>query len=653
MASFSINTGVSSGREYDFKGAQVNDALGTLLGGSARAVGDVIEAEYKVVNQDIKEAARTQIEAGQESLFPAHDLAAAQSASVPGGIAPPEDLVRGFDKVAKYKNAYEKGALTESDFLANVDVTVRNLRTRYGHQWADEIDAAVGNAVSGSANAYRKQLFNEWDSKKSAADRAADKERTDKLNWVQQNSIYLKPSSVQNWENMSMEELMLEANPLKISEQSVKNLSAALDLKKKQGEDTKETAEQLAGATIEHVVDTIVNGGELLALGNKIRTSPGNNAEAKDQYMNYIGEARANLELELRKTLTRPEYSSLSKDTKDKYIQQGLEKLKIYEKMFDDTQYGLLALEDSRLKAVTTDAMTKAMQDDPELADNVTFYRAIDKMGLSIPLAETISKRFSDKEGVFLSMADGNAVKAAGNILIGNKSLADTMRMISKAKADPKILGGTVRAIKDIVLHPKTDVETKGDIIKRLFDPNDSIVSPELATSGLATALFNDFVNPSMVKSMIELKNSDNVAWTHYFDFVTDQSFNALFRNELATVSPEIQKLNSIKFDPNKNQFTFTPAKTEYNGMKVVNTWEKNTARTVQRLNYWIANVQPLIKAQYGSDSNVTEEMIRLLEQSPLAAEGMYNGKGSFGGKILQVLSNSKQKTDAEEKATP
>ena len=653
MAGFNPKTSVDSGREYDFKGAQPNDALGILLKGSASAVGDFIESEYKVVNKDIQDNARAQVEAGQESLFPAHDIAASQSASVEGGIAPPEDLTRGFDKVSKYKNAYEKGALTESDFLANVDVTVRNLRSRYGHQWANEIDAAVQNAVSNSANNYRKQLFSEWDSKKSAADKAAEKERTDKLNWVQQNAIYLKPSTVQNWESFGIEELMLEAQPLQVGEQNVKNLNAALELKRKQGEDTKETAEQSMSATTNQVVATVINSGNLFELGSKIRNNPGNNAEAKDQYLNYVGEARARLEFDLRKKFTEPQFASLGRDTVEKYVQQGLDQLKIFEKAFDDEKYGLLALEDNRLKSATTDAMTKAMQNDPKIADGVVLNKAIDKMGLSIPLSEAITNHFANDEGFFSSIADGNAVKAASNVIIGNKTLADTMRMISSAKADPKVLGSVVRTVKDIVLSPKTPDEVKGDIVKRLFDPNDSIMSAELATPGLATTLFNDFVSPTMVKQMIALKSSDNVAWTHYIDFVTDQSFNAIFRNELATVSPEIQGLNNIKFDPNKRQFSFTPSRTDFNGLKVTNTWEKNTVRTLQRLNYWIANVEPLVKAQYGSDSNVTEEMIRILEQSPLAAEGMYSGKGSFGGKILKVLSNSAAKQDVEETKTP
>jgi len=244
LASFAPNTGVDPGREYDFKGAEPNLGLATLIKGAARISDDAINAGYKLVESDIEQRAIQGEDAIQQNLFATSDLAAAQSSTTNAGVAAPEELSRGVGKMQQLKNAYTKGAITETDYLSSVDVLAKKLRSRYGNLWSKEIDNAVAGAVSNSANAYRRQLFQEWDSNKSAADKAAEEEDKWKWQFVKENSADLgrNPDMLSNPEKYSRGELLKEANRNKIPRQKAEDAMKEHSLNKAIGEDTRENS---------------------------------------------------------------------------------------------------------------------------------------------------------------------------------------------------------------------------------------------------------------------------------------------------------------------------------------------------------------------------------------------------------------------------
>jgi len=103
LASFAPNTGVDPGREYDFKGAEPNLGLATLIKGAARISDDAINAGYKLVESDIEQRAIQGEDAIQQNLFATSDLAAAQSSTTNAGVAAPEELSRGVGKMQQLK----------------------------------------------------------------------------------------------------------------------------------------------------------------------------------------------------------------------------------------------------------------------------------------------------------------------------------------------------------------------------------------------------------------------------------------------------------------------------------------------------------------------------------------------------------------------
>ncbi len=653
MATFAPNTNIDPGREYDFRGAQPNDAVGVLLKGSAGAIGDVIDAEYKVVNKDIRERARAGEEQIQENLFATSDLAAAQSSTTEAGVARPEELTRGIDKMQKLKNAWTKGAITESDYLSSVDVLTRGLRSRYGHQWADEIDSAVSAAVSNSANAYRKQLFEEWDSKKSAADKASEKESDRKWQLVKENESYLshRPDILADPDKFSYGEIRAAYIEPKAKAQKISDDEAEINHKKtirgvSEGE-VVELGKRRVGSEVQRVLTAVGNSNNqgLLEKIAEMRKSGGTiDANEKQQLTDYFAQMKNEMDNRMNQVLLEDTYITLPSDKKKEMrdIAQGY--IDSYKDTIFNDQYGPMVLWSNSIKWKTDDVVNKAVNLRPDLADNMMMVKGLEQMGLAPYLNDWLTTKLTTEQTLIdPSITEGYA--RAGNIMLGNGTLADMLRALQQARRGTKEADDVISAISGTLTSPLTPPEGKAAAAQALFDPkNGDILAQDVTSPGLATQFFNSFTRPEMVKTMIDMKQTNPQAWVNYYDWVFDQSFKATFTKEINNMLPDAAKITGLKFDMRTSQFTYTVPQVEYGGKKVVMPFIKDVDATVTRLNRWIKRVEPLIKSE---GLEPIDEVMRVLEQAGLPTET--NGKRSLLEDFRKIVkSNTADKKDSD-----
>lgn len=647
-------TGVDRGQEYDFRGAQASDGIGTLLKGSAEAFGNVIDAEYKAVNTNIRQDARQMEEQAQNNLFFTSDIAASQAATTDAKIARPEDLTRGFDKIEKVKNAYLKGALTESDYLANVDVITKKLRVRYGHQWSDEIDSAVEAATSSSANRYRRQLFNELDSLKSASDKAAEKEMDRKFQFVKENLQYLTdhPDVVAGeWKNKSESELFTMVAPIKQAKEKIELSEAMLKVDEEKGkyDNTKAmgVGKEKVGLFVSQVVGGSVNGNKdaFMAKMEEFRKDGKYDTEEfkyMDQYFNGVNnEINAGIE----KILSGPQYIKLPEEMKKEIRAVGTNIVDAYKQAVYNADYGAISLFGNTLKHVGQDALSNAMELDTSTAGMVAFIQAMNAGGITPLLTPEVLSDINSKL-TFGNKDSDTAYMSAGMMLLGKKDFGEYLTAIQSTKEDPKKIKPVLKMVTSVLTNPKATPEQKSGAARALFNENSKYtISSGIVTSGAATDLFNDLTNPSVMKEMIGMKDQDRTAFVNYYDWIMDGSFQAVFRSELNSAATS-KTISSLQYDPVHMQFSinkkvelpgaFKDAKTPFHDQNEI---------TVNRLNLWIQRVTPLIKSEELDPNQQLQDLfdnLQLVEPS--------NGKSSlfeeFRKKI--VKSNEVDKADGE-----
>lgn len=651
MASFAPNTGVDPGTEYNFKGAEPNVAIGTLIGGAARIGDDAINAGYKIVKDDIEQRAYEGEDAIQQNLFSTSDLAAAQSSTTTAGIARPEDLTRGMGKMQQLKNAYSKGAITETDYLSSVDVLAKKLRSRYGNLWNKEIDDSVAGAVSNSANAYRRQLFQEWDANKSASDKAAEEEDKWKWSFVKENAPDLarNPDMIQNPGNYSRGQLLMEANRNKVPRQKAEDAMKEHQINKASGEDTRDNTLKNSKAIVAGYLNTFFDSATTAAMpafkekvskyGEDGNFSP---TEIQDLYTSWrtiVPEIEGGI-----KQIVLEQFPEMPEADKKELYAMGDAMNDFFGNMMTNPK-GIGVLDFAgKMRDIAGDSVIQQLtKDNPDFASAIAIKNGMDKVGLGSYFDAQIGEKLTG------SVKEPFKTKGSfigGQILAGEANMNQFTQAVWENKGDPELMKSTLKFIKGAITSPESTPEGRRQAAAVLFSPeNVAYMSPQMISPRLATEFFNELSTPEVQKEMIAMKKDSPETWVNYYDWIFDRGFNSVFASEInAVTKPDpifgdipLKKLN-LKYDAGKNQFTYTDPSSlpspktgeeaaillpiPYAISVAVRKQIENGAVTATRLNRWIKRVEPLIKAE---ELDPKEQLLRMFEANGVPLEGKQN----------------------------
>lgn len=648
MASFAPNTEVSSGREYDFKGAEPNLGIATAIKGVTRIAGDAIDAGYQLVVDDIQQRAFKGEDAIQQNLFATSDLAAAQSSTTNAGVARPEELVRGVGKMQQLKNAYTKGAITETDYLSSIDVLARKMRSRYGELWSKEIDDAVAGAVSNSANAYRRQLFQEWDANKSASDKAAEEEDKWKWSFVKENAPDLarNPDMIQNPGNYSRGQLLMEANRNKVPRQKAEDAMKEHQINKASGEDTRDNTLKNSKAIVAGYLNTFFDSATTAAMpafkekvakyGEDGNFSP---TEIQDLYTSWrtiVPEIEGGV-----KQIVLEQFPEMPEADKKELYAMGDAMNDFFGNMMTNPK-GIGVLDFAgKMRDIAGDSVIQQLtKDNPDFASAIAIKNGMDKVGLGSYFDAQIGEKLTG------SVKEPFKTKGSfigGQILAGEANMNQFTQAVWENKGDSELMKSTLKFIKGAITSPESTPEGRRQAAAVLFSPeNVAYMSPQMISPKLATEFFNELSTPEVQQAMIGMKESHPEAWVNYFDWTFDRGFKAVFASEISgtqgagTILPDVvTKSMGLKYDSTKNQFTFrdpnTLARPTTIAENVAYKHAQDGARTATRLNRWIKRVEPLIKAE---SLDVNEQLLNMFKANGVEIDG----KDNFLGRAASMI---------------
>lgn len=664
MATFAPNTGVDSGQQYDFRGAEPNLGIATAIKGITRMAGDAIDAGYQIVVDDIQQRATQGEDAIQQNLFSTSDIAAAQSSTTTAGVARPEELVRGVGKMQQLKNAYSKGAITETDYLSSVDVLARKLRSRYGNLWSKEIDDAVAGAVSNSANSFRRQLFREWDDAKSEADKAKDKEETWKWSFVKENAADLarNPDMLENPQNYTRGELLKEANRNKVPRQQAEDALKAHQMNKAEGEDTRENSLKNAKTVVGGFLNTFYDSASTAAMPafkEKVAKYGADGqfstAEVQDLYTSWrtiVPEIEGGI-----KQIVLEQFPDMPESDKKELYAMGDAMNEFFGNMMTSPK-GIGVLDFAgKMRDIAGDAVISQLtEENPDFASAIAIQNGMSKVGLGEYFNSAIGTKITE------SVQDPFKTKGSfigGQILAGESNMNQFTQAVWENKGDPELMKNTLKFIKGAITSPNSTPEGRRQAASVLFSPeNVAYMSPQMISPRLATEFFNELSTPEVQKEMIAMKKDSPETWVNYYDWTFDRGFKAVFASEInAVTKPDmifgdlvIKRLN-LKYDAGRNQFTYT----DPNSLPPPKTGEEAAIRkqiedgavTAVRLNRWIKRVEPLIKAE---ELDPKEQLLSMFEANGVPIDGKTNlvlGKAATMIKKKYDEENPPQETPA------
>jgi hypothetical protein len=639
LASFAPNTEVSSGREYDFKGAEPNLGIATAIKGVTRIAGDAIDAGYQLVVDDIQQRAFKGEDAIQQNLFATSDLAAAQSSTTNAGVARPEELVRGVGKMQQLKNAYTKGAITETDYLSSIDVLARKMRSRYGELWSKEIDDAVAGAVSNSANAYRRQLFQEWDANKTASDKAAEEEDKWKWQFVKENAVDLSsfPDMLQNPNKYSRGDLIKASLRNRVPRQAVEDALKTHQANKASGEATDESTLKTAKSVVQGFLSTFYDSATTAAMPafkEKVAKYGADGEYSKDEIQELFTSWRA-IAPEIEggiKQIVLDQFPEMPEASKKEVYAMGEAMNEFFSNMMTSPKgTGVLDFASKMRDIAGDEVIAQLTKGSPDFASAVALTNGMNKVGLGEFFKDDIGLKLKERTP---DLFKTKGAFVGGQILAGEANMNEFTQLVWENQKNPKLLKETVDYIKRAIVSPKSTPEGRRHAAKVLFAPeNVAYMSPEMVDPRLATEFFNELSTPEVQQTMIKLKDTDPQTWVNYYDWTFDRGFKAVFGSEINNVTKQdplfgdqVSKGLDMKFDTNRNQFTFKDLKS----MAPPKTAEELALRmqieagavTALRLNRWIKRVEPLIKSE-GLDPK--EQLIDMFVANGVPIDGKQN----------------------------
>lgn len=652
---FNPETRVDSGKEYDFRGMEADRSFGTLLKGAANILDEGIKGGVRSVTQGIQQEAYAEEKNIQDNLFATEKVAAAQASTTAGGQAMPEDLTRGFKEAMRLKEGYMKGHIRESDYLANIDVLSKRMRSKYGLKWQNEIDDAIGAAMSTTANKFRKQLFSEWDKDASDASENSKALRSLVNQYPEHYAAY--PEMWQNPENYTREQHLAVIGPREAEKWNVTQMRNVASLTDENTDRGKKAREASLRTDTQHMMDTLtdVAGRPLLIqLNEKIKEFGKDehfSKEEKAQLDNFLREAKTQLYAGVNKIMSDPLYMGLDDNVKNSQFAHVDRQIGLFNSMIHDEHSGVMVANLNKRKRVGEDVYQKWIDTNPNVANITTTYEAARAGGFADLVDEALREQIRTAGGLGSSDEIEKGITLFGQAMVTGG--ADRLNEFSEwlynhpdlADAEgAKMFMTGVDMMTKAITDDRTPVITKHRAARALFSPSGRpFLSHQDEAS--AEALYFSIITPGVIGSLKSLKETDALSWQNFRTWAVEEGFNTLFKQDADTIVGE--NGGNVRFDATTLSFSQTTKRPSGSGSgraggMALGQWDMVQAR-LQKLNRWVQRIRPVIEAD---GQEPTEVLRKLFEERSFKTER--SAADSLVNRYLKSL--PAEETDAEGK---
>jgi hypothetical protein len=650
---FNPETRVDVGREYDFKGIDANRSFGTALKGVAGMIDDGAKGAVRSITQGIQLHAQEQEQSIQDNLFATEKVAAAQASTTAGGQAMPEDLTRGMKEALRLKEGYVKGHIRESDYLANIDVLAKKMRAKYGVKWQNEIDDAIGAAMSSTANRFRKQLFSEWDKDISDTNERGKAVRSLVQRYPEHYAAF--PEMWQNPENYTEAEHLSVIGPREAAKWEITQQRNEASLTDENTERGKKKREESLSAATQHMMNSLVDvaGKPMLKqLDEKIKTFGEDehfSKEEKKQLDAFLQTAQVELHGGVNKLLSDPLYIGLDESAKKAQFEAVDRQISLYRSMIHDEHSGVMSANLNKRKRAGEDVLQKWIDTNPNVGNIMSAYEAARAGGFADLVDETLREHMQSSgfdqgtvEKAISLMAQGMTTGGEDRLNEFSEYLFNNPDAADKEGAQMFLVGVDMmtRAITD----DRTPIITKHRAARSLFSPS---ARPFLSHMDPASAegMYYHIVSPQVIGTLKGMKETDAQSWYNFRTWAIDESFNVLFKSDVDTLVGE--NGGGVKYDATTFSFQQTSQRPSAQsggsgraGGMSIGQWDQTQAR-LDKLNKWVKRIRPIVEAD---GQEPTEELRRLFEERSFKTEK--SAADSLVNRYLKAL--PKEETDGE-----
>lgn len=621
MAEFNPETGVEPNTNWlnASQGYSANKTIGNLFKGFADAADSGLKAYDQTKRTNIALDASRQVEA----------LATTKPTEP---VAIPPGLKMTLEKVDKYRNAVQQGAMSDIEFKIRLDKTAKEMRSKYGEGYRDVIDNSLANAQGVStANQVRDELLQQI----KAEATAGDKELARNLSFLNQNEEIIGGGNFQAaYETYTGKKF----NPADFNYYAAYSISAGIKAKKydleyktaalnyvdKEQTVNENVAQKVAAEDVSARITSLFNdkaSPEWLRYKQTLTAStdpkgPGGASltpEEQTQLRTMWNTVNFQAQLMVDQVLAQ-DYSTTitSKAARDNIKDIVASRLGIYQKTLDDQQFGLfnaVALENAAKGAQAESDITN----DPLLGEFTSRLSALQKMGWPLDsLNNAINTMQFDINGKKVEGAEVRR-KLLQNSLFGS-------------------LMGSENAASDILfaaeaagLSPADNMQALEQKVKTVLDPT---VSKELAASGMSNIyaqVGDDFVekfatdDPSrMIQLLASHEMTDKMygtkMYSSYLQWLSEQfrgvaipAANTLISAQ-QTTDDTLVNFDGKRFSVEETNFGLS--KHSAAGKLIEQNRFAQAKRQVDIMNTYIDAVEYAFKKGGASDQQITQHIL-------------------------------------------
>lgn len=594
MAEFNPKTKVDYQKEYDFRGFDGDTSFGKLLSGAAGIADNAIGAAYRSVEQGIQLEADESVSSIEDSLYGTTKIAAGHAATTNAGVAMPEDLARGFKDVQRLKSAYMKGAIRESDFLANVDVKAKQMRSKYGAQWQNEIDSALGQAMNSTANKYRRMLFADWDKESAQANKDFD-DRMAILNkypdWFAGSDMAKNPMAYTPLQMLNY------VMPREAEKTRLQMANSAADLQLADGQLTDRTANQNLYDNTSNFISGMIDGQKSAIEAFQTKVSEYKKSDGRldkneiSEINNYLDTLTIHAQQGFEKMLGQARYGNVSTSVLNMNKERVKSQIDTMRELALNEKTGWLG-HNARNEAHRVDDLTYATREkDPQFAMAADRYAVFKEAGLDAPAEIWLSEETTKDTQ--------NADQA---IHLAAENYADPFRRSRFAYSLAKNRGDPSAFIKEIELgvHLLTSADSSPEgkrlVAKSLFNNENRSFLGAFANSGderAAVEVYNSIVTPQVMVAMIEGKTNDRQLWGDFFKWTTFESPKVLYSKEFSDFAEQgLLSHQGLKFNGKEFELKKLPATAKTPPDRA------ELAASVAIVNDWVHRITPILEAE-------------------------------------------------------
>ena len=658
------------------KGSRADTSLGTLLEGTGKLFGDLIQAKDQWYKNTITEQATK----GVDQISDEFGVGSAETIDrtiVPKERQPlPEEVEASMKHLKNLKTAAGSGSLTYSNYLARLESVSRQLRSRYPG-YRDHIDSEMSQLTGvKSANALVRELFSEGNKENSAEKREEAFINSHIKDIPPQYWIDRRNGNKWEFDRLRSEvniRVYADANQ-NIRQNQIATTNAEGNLGKTQAADAARTDIAQGAAIAERDISNGIgktrkefvermkvweaNGGKLDPEAEQQMRILGTQYKMmRDQQLNDMLNNKR-----LGGNPKNPTYSEVlsSQDRAAIVDSYNKETAAFLDALGPNPKIGILESKQAYNESIITDERAR------HLAKPYGRFMTVSRELYGPDAVNTILK-----EPEYMA-AWNKMVKDMGvlGIVSGDKDMPDAKASIKNAQAqginDPQFAKATIQTLTKTAMDETLPIAMREKALKGLYGPGMQgfINGGKDLPLQDKQAYWNMMTNPQITQAVWKMREQGNTeVWNNYKMWSVDTGYN-LFKQDMQTLgAAEIRSGNvDVRYDPDTHMFSVVDMRTnrpsasgDFSGRFVPRSpGEVNAVEMKDNLNAAVAKLVPIWK-QEGTEPNQAILQLMYHAGSSMATEKRAPKEGTTASAIFRAfkdgVSGLFEITDEQKKA--